>query len=88
MECSADDERAHLDRVMDELKLSEEERKAALGGINLDSPVEERVQALSPEARSRLIEAVERAVSVDGGNTHRAESELLDTIRGLVEQAG
>ena len=81
-----DDEREYLDRVMDELELSPEERKAALSGIDLDSPVEERVRALSPEARPKLVETIEKAAAIDG-SSHRAESELIATIRELVAKA-
>jgi len=79
-----DPEREHLDRVMDELELSPDERKQALSGINLDSPVEERVKALSTDARAKLLEAVERAAAADGGS-HRAEVALVDTIRELLK---
>lgn len=78
-----DAEREHLDKVMDELKLSEDERKAALKGIDMDSPVEERVAALSEQARGELLEAVEKAAAADGGES-KGETLLLERIRALV----
>ncbi|MBX3246471.1 MAG: hypothetical protein KF901_04745 [Myxococcales bacterium] len=78
-----DAEREHLDRVMDELQMPDTERKAALSGIDMDSNVEERVAALSEEARARLLSAVEAAVKIDG-ETAKSETQLLETIRRLV----
>ncbi len=78
-----DAEREHLDKVMDELKLSEDERKAALKGIDMDSPVEERVAALSEQARGELLDAVEKAAAADGGES-KGETLLLERIRALV----
>ena len=78
-----DEERAHLDRLMDTLELSGDERKAALSGINLDSPVEERVATLSAEAKSQLLEAVEQAAAADH-EVGKGEQEIIDEIRQLV----
>lgn len=78
-----DPEREHLERVMDELELSAEERKAALRGIDMDSPVEERVQALSAEARGQLLSAVERAIAADGERS-KGEELLFERIKALV----
>ncbi len=78
-----DAEREHLDKVMDELKLSEDERKAALKGIDMDSPVEERVAALSEQARGELLDAVEKAAAADGAES-KGETLLLERIRALV----
>src|SRR5688500_11772049 len=75
----ADAERAYLDGVMDNLTMSPEERKAALSGISLDSPVEERVAGLSPAARTRLRAELERAIRADG-ETRRPESVLFDRV--------
>ena len=78
-----DAERAHLDRVMDELGLEGDSRREALRGIDVDSPVEERVRALSADARGRLLSAVERAAAVDG-ESHKAETQLVDQLRKLL----
>ena len=78
-----DAEREHLERVMDELKLSPEEKKDALKGIDMDSPVEERVNALSGEAKAQLVAAVERAVAADG-STAKSEDQLVQQIKTLV----
>lgn len=78
-----DAERAHLDKVMDELGLGEAERKEALRGIDLDSPVEERVNALSDAAKSKLLAAVEAAAGADG-ETAKVEQALVETVRALV----
>ncbi len=78
-----DAEREHLERVMDELELSAEERQAAMRGIDMDSPLEERVRSLSPEARGQLVEAVERAIAADGQRT-KGEELLIERIKALV----
>ena len=78
-----DAEREHLDKVMDELNLTEDQRKLALKGIDMDSPVEERVAALSTEARGKLLEAVQKAVAADGAES-KSETLLLERIRALV----
>lgn len=78
-----DAEREHLDKVMDELKLSEDQRKQALKGIDMDSPVEERVAALSAEARGKLLDAVEKAVAAEPTDS-KSEALLLERIRALV----
>ena len=83
MACLGDAEREHLDKVMDELKLSDEERKAALKGIDMDSPVEERIAALSEQARGELLEAVEKAVAAEPSDS-KSEALLLERIRALV----
>ena len=78
-----DAEREHLDRLMDELKLDDAARKAALSGINMDSPVEERVGALSPAAKGQLLEAVERAAGADG-ETSKSETMIVEKVRSLL----
>ena len=78
-----DAERAHLDAVMDELGLDGDARKAALSGINMDSPVEERVAALGAEAKSQLLAAVERAAASDG-DAAKSETHLVEKVRALL----
>jgi hypothetical protein len=80
-----DNERKHLDQVMSELEMSKEEQKAALKGIDLDSPVEERIATLSDETRSQLMAAVERAAATD--ETEEQENILVDRIRTLLAPA-
>jgi uncharacterized tellurite resistance protein B-like protein len=75
----ADPERAYLDGVMDGLAMSPEERKSALSGISLDSPVEERVGGLSPAAKTQLRTELERALKADG-EVRRPESVLFDRV--------
>lgn len=79
----ADSERSYLDRVMDGLEMAPEERKAALSGISLDSPVEERISGLSDAARAQLRGEVERAMGVDG-EMRRSESILLERVRAAL----
>ena len=78
-----DAEREYLDKVMDELNLSDDERKNALKGIDMDSPVEERVAALSIQARGKLLAAVEKAVAADPAES-KGETLLLERIRALL----
>ena len=79
----ADAERAYLDGVMDGLSMDPDERRAALSGISLDSPVEERVAGLSPESKAQLRSEIERAMGADG-EMHRSESVLLDRVRAAL----
>jgi uncharacterized tellurite resistance protein B-like protein len=79
----ADAERSYLDRVMDSLGLSPDERRDALRDISVDSPVEERVAALSAEGRTVLLREVEAAASIDNEHT-RAEKHLVEKIRVLI----
>lgn len=79
----ADEERAHLDRVMDGLGMPESERKTALAGVSIDSPVEERVRALGAEAKTSLLAEVEKALHVDGELT-RSEAYFLERVKTLL----
>ena len=51
--------------------------------MSIDSPVEERVTALSGEAKSSLLAEVEKAMHVDGELT-RSEAYFLDRVKGLL----
>ena len=79
----ADEERSHLDRIMDSLKMPEDERRAALKEVSIDSPVEERVNALSDEAKSGLLSEVEKALRIDGEMSN-SEKLLLERVKNLV----
>ena len=76
----ADEERAHLDKIMDGLELTAEERKRALSGVSIDSPVEERIAELSEGARSGLLQEVEKALNVDGKLT-ASEAHFLERVQ-------
>jgi uncharacterized tellurite resistance protein B-like protein len=79
----ADEERAHLDTVMDGLGMPPEEREQALKGVSIDSPVEERVAALSEGVKENLLAEVERALTLDGELT-KSEAYFLERVRKLV----
>ncbi len=79
----ADEERAHLDRVMDSLGMPPEERHAALAEVSIDSPVEERVSALSDSAKKSLLSEVEKALHVDG-EMSRSEQYFLERVKKLI----
>lgn len=79
----ADSERSYLDRVMDGLGMPPDERKAALSGISLDSPVEERISGLSAPSKAQLREEIERAMGIDG-EMRRSESVLLERVRAAL----
>lgn len=79
----ADEERAHLDRVAESIGMPEAEKQDALRSVSIDSPVEERVQALSASARSTLLAEVEKALSVDGAMSN-SEKWFLERVRKLV----
>jgi uncharacterized tellurite resistance protein B-like protein len=79
----ADEERSHLDRVMDRLEMSPEDREDALRGVSIDSPVEERVKGLGEEAKNGLLEEVEQALLVDGDMTN-SERYFFDRVKKLL----
>lgn len=79
----ADEERAHLERVMDRLELSGEERSEALGEVSIDSPVEARVAELGEAARGTLLTEVEAALDADGQRT-KSEAYFLSRVRRLL----
>lgn len=79
----ADEERAHLDRMMDSLALTAQEREQVFRSVSLDSPVEERVAALSETARQNLLGEVEKALTVDGEMSN-AEKYFFGRVQKLV----
>lgn len=78
-----DEERSYLDRIMDSLGMEASERRAALGGVSIDSPVEERVEQLGPEARATLLREVEKALGAEG-EVSRAEAYFLERVKSLL----
>jgi uncharacterized tellurite resistance protein B-like protein len=79
----ADEERAHLDRVMDSLQMPAQERQEALKGVSIDSPVEERVAALGGDAKKGLLDEVHKALSLDGEMTN-SEKYFLERVQRLL----
>jgi uncharacterized tellurite resistance protein B-like protein len=79
----SDAERTYLDGVIESLGMSADERKAALSGISLDSPVEERVAGLGPEAKAALRDELGRAMAADG-EEQRSETALLERVRAAL----
>jgi uncharacterized tellurite resistance protein B-like protein len=79
----ADEERSYLDRIMDSLGMPEADRRDALASVSIDSPVEERVRALSDSAKATLLAEVEKALHVDG-ELSRSEAYFLDRVKSLV----
>lgn len=79
----ADEERSHLDRVMDSLGMEAAARREALEGVSIDSPVEERVSALSDDVKKDLLQEVEKALRLDGELTN-SEKYFLDRVKSLV----
>lgn len=65
-----DPEREYLDALMDRLRLDPSERSEALGGISVDSPIEERVGSLSAEAKKTAVDEAIRAVGIDTDGDH------------------
>lgn len=79
----ADEERTHLDRVMDSLQMPTAERQEALKGVSIDSPVEERVAALGEAAKKGLLDEVHKALSIDGEMTN-SEKYFLERVQRLL----
>ena len=79
----ADEERAHLDRVATSLGMPDQEKREALNGVSIDSPVEERVQALSAAAREGLLGEVTKALGKDG-ELSNSEKYFLERVKKLV----
>lgn len=76
----ADAEHAYLNRIMDALQMPEADRRKALASVSIDSPVEERVRALSESAKATLLAEVERAMHADG-ELSPAEAHFLERVR-------
>ena len=79
----ADEERNHLDRVASSLGMPEDEKQDALKGVSIDSPVEQRVAALSDEAKTNLLTEVKKALHVDGDMSN-SEKYFLERVQKLV----
>jgi hypothetical protein len=77
----ADPERVYLDKVMDGLGMPPDERKAALSGISLDSPIEERIAGLGESGKAKLREEVARVLATD---LERSETALLERVRAAL----
>ena len=73
-----DSEQAFLDRTMDRMGLSEEERKEALRVLDADE-AEAAVRTLSDEARRELLSDLVAAADADGV-VDEAETEYLQRI--------
>lgn len=78
-----DDERDYLDKVMLAFELSDEERKQVIRGIDVDSPVEERVATLSEEARASLVTELETAMYA-GGDVAPGEERMLARVKAML----
>jgi uncharacterized tellurite resistance protein B-like protein len=78
-----DEERAHLDSIMESLSMPAQERQEALKGVSIDSPVEERVAALGADAKKNLLSEVEKALRLDGELTN-SESYFLERVKKLL----
>lgn len=80
----ADEERNHLDAVMDSLGMPDAERKQALANVSIDSPVEERVAALGKDAKRNLLAEVEKALKIDGSDLTNSEAYFLERVQKLL----
>lgn len=80
-----DDERAHLDAVMDGLGMPAAERDQALRDVSIDSPVEERVAALDDAVKQNLLDEVHRALTVDRELTN-SEVYFLERVQKLLRE--
>jgi DNA-binding NarL/FixJ family response regulator len=78
-----DAEREYLDELMSRLGMEGSERAEALTEISVDSPVEDRVQALSADARTLLIAEVERAAAVETSEPSSGHA-LVGRVRSLL----
>ncbi len=77
-----DDERAFLDRLMNQLGLEGEARRAALQ-VDYGDPVEDKVAKLDPELRQSLVEELEVAAGADG-NVDKRETALIESVRAAL----
>jgi uncharacterized tellurite resistance protein B-like protein len=79
----SDAERDHFERLMDRLGMDAAEKKQAIAGIDVDSPVEERVERLGGEVRDKLLVELESAMNA-GGEVAPGERILLDRVKALL----
>lgn len=81
--CLADPEREHLENVMNALGLDAAAKKQVIAGIDVDSPLEERVAAMAAETRGRLVTELEAAMHASG-HVEPGEVALLDQVKALL----
>ncbi len=79
----ADAERSYLDELIARLGMGDAERKAALSGISIDSPFQERVAQLSDVAKAALRAELDVAAAADGALA-RAEADMVGRVRALL----
>jgi uncharacterized tellurite resistance protein B-like protein len=78
-----DAERDHFEGLMNRLGMDEVEKKEAIRGIDVDSPVEERVEKLGATVRDNLLVELESAMNASG-EVAPGERILLDRVRSLL----
>jgi len=83
----SDDEHDYLESLIVKHGLTPEERKEALRGISMDSPLEERIKSLSPAGREALVNELMTTMLADGKAT-RNERVVVEEIRTLVRTLG
>ena len=76
-----DTEYDFLQRVMDDLGLTELDRKDVTAGVNIDSSVQERVAQLSEADRADLIFDLKTAAGVDD-RVSAVEERMIALVRG------
>lgn len=81
--CLADPEREHLEKVMNALGMDAAAKKQVIGGIDVDSPLEERVAAMAADTRGRLISELEAAMHASG-HVEPGEVAMLDRVKALL----
>ncbi|MCR9161448.1 MAG: TerB family tellurite resistance protein [Nannocystaceae bacterium] len=80
-----DSEQRFLDRLMKRFEFSSEDRQAVFNSVNIGESVEGRLRQLSPERRPELLAELEAAAIADG-EIGRAEQDILDEVRGVLER--
>ncbi|MFK7985697.1 MAG: hypothetical protein AB8I08_06665 [Sandaracinaceae bacterium] len=79
----SDEERTHLDAVMDSLSMPDKERRDALSGVSIDSAVEDRVAQLGDGAKKQLLAEVKKAMRPEGEITN-SEAYFLERVKKLL----
>jgi uncharacterized tellurite resistance protein B-like protein len=80
-----DAERRFLDRLMKRFEFGEADRQAVFNSVNIGESVEGRLRQLSPERRPELLSELEAAAIADG-EIGRAEQDILDEVRAVLDR--
>jgi len=79
-----DEEQSFLERLMEQLELDIDERRAVLGAVDIGQPIDDRLAQLDQATRLELLAVLKEAAAVDGA-IGRGEQEIIDQVRAALD---